>query len=482
MAIRAGELKKAMLCNFEYEATKDQLLAIEKLDEFLTDSSVHTAFLLKGFAGTGKTSLIGSLVKVLPSLHINSALLAPTGRAAKVLSNYSGKPAFTIHKQIYRLQITPDGFMSFLLQQNKNENTIFIVDEASMISNSQGLDSLNWGKEQNLLDNLIDYVYSGKNCKLILIGDTAQLPPVGSAYSPALDEDLLKASYSFSLFTAEMKEVVRQPDASDILLNATTLRQHLNSVIKNKFRFNLSIKNEVLRVEGAELEELLNDAYNKYGVEDVMVICRSNKRANLFNAQIRARIRWMEDEIAAGDFMMVVKNNYFWLEESSKIGFIANGDIVEILKVKRIEEIYNFRFADCVVRLIDYPDEPNLEVKIMLDTIMNNAPALTKEQSNNLYTAVMEDYADIPEKKKKREEMRKNPNYNALQVKFAYAVTCHKSQGGQWKAVFIDQGYLTDEMIDADYYRWLYTALTRASEKLYLIGFNDIFFETNEPK
>lgn len=480
--MRLGELKEAILSNFEFDTTKDQLLAIEKLDEFLTDTSSHTAFLLKGFAGTGKTSLIGSLVKVLPTLHVNSALLAPTGRAAKVLSNYSGKPAFTIHKQIYRLQTSADGFMMFSLQQNKNTNTIFIVDEASMISNSQGLESLNWGKEQHLLDDLIDYVYSGKNCKLILIGDTAQLPPVGAAYSPALDEDLLKASYSFKLYTAEMKEVVRQPDASGILLNATAIRENLYNEKKNKFRFNLSRKKEVVRVEGAELEDLLNDAYNANGVEEVMVICRSNKRANLFNAQIRARIRWMEDEIAAGDFMMVVKNNYFWLEESSKAGFIANGDIIEILKVKRTEELYGFRFADCVVRLIDYPDEPDMEVKIMLDTIMNNAPALTKEQSDSFYRAVMEDYSDIPEKKKKREEMRKNPYYNALQVKFAYAVTCHKSQGGQWKSVFIDQGYLTEEMINVEYFRWLYTAVTRASEKLYLIGFNDIFFETNEPK
>ncbi|CAG0978186.1 ATP-dependent RecD-like DNA helicase [Flavobacteriales bacterium] len=476
MQIERGVLKNAILERFVYDATADQIEAIDQLDAFISYTAEKTAFLLKGFAGTGKTSLIGALVKTLPSLPLQTVLLAPTGRAAKVLSNYSGKPAFTIHKQIYRLQSSADGFMMFLLQQNKYTDTLFIVDEASMISNSQGLENMNWGKEQNLLDDLISYVYSGKNCKLVLIGDTAQLPPVGAAYSPALDADLLRSSYYFTLFTTEMKEVVRQPDASDILLNATAIRESLLSEKKQAFRFKQTKKNEVVRVEGHELEELLNDAYQKYGAEEVMVVCRSNQRANLFNAQIRVRIKWLDEEIAAGDYIMVVKNNYFWLADDSKAGFIANGDILEILKVKRIEEQYHFRFADCTVRLIDYPNEPDLEVKILLNTIMNKTPALSKEQSGALYSVILEDYADIPEKKKKRGEIRKNPYYNALQVKFAYAITCHKSQGGQWKVVFVDQGYLAEDRVDKEYYRWLYTALTRASEKVYLVGFNDSFF------
>ncbi len=468
---------KSFIENFGYQPTKNQLELIGELTDFVFFPAKKHLFVLKGYAGTGKTSLVGALVKTLPQINFDSVLLAPTGRAAKVLANYANKPAFTIHKMIYQLRSGGDGYTRFVVKQNKFQNTIFLVDEASMIGDAGGLSSKHWGEAKSLLDDLLEYVYSGINCKLVLIGDTAQLPPVGMELSPALDEDFLYKNYKLNIEFKELSEVVRQSEDSEILTDATFLRE---KIAYNKVELPLikSVnKADVKTISGLELEDALSDAYAKYGDDNVMLITRSNKRANQFNLQIRARIRWMEDELAAGDYMMIVKNNYFWLQDSSKAGFIANGDIVEILKIRGEENMYGFRFANVVIRMLDYPDEPDLEIKILLDSILTEAPSLSGEQFRKLYDAVSDDYAYEPNRKKRNELIRQNPYYQALQVKFAYAVTCHKSQGGQWDAVFIDQGYLTDEMINVEYLRWLYTAITRAKKELYLVNFSEQFYK-----
>ncbi len=464
---------KSLLENFGYQPTKNQLVVIGELTDFIFFKVEKHLFVLKGYAGTGKTSLVGALVKTLPQIHYDSVLLAPTGRAAKVLANYANKPAFTIHKMIYQLKSGGDGFTRFVVKQNKFQNTIFLVDEASMIGDGGGLSSKQWGESKSLLDDLLEFVYAGTNCKLVLIGDTAQLPPVGMEISPALDEDFLYKSYQLNIEFNELNEVVRQEQDSEILTNATYLRNKI-ALKNNELPLFSSInKADVKTITGVELEDELSDAYGKFGDDNVMLITRSNKRANLFNLQIRARIKWLEDEIAAGDYMMVVKNNYYWLTDDSKAGFIANGDIVELLKIKGEEELYGFRFANVTLRMIDYPNEPNLEVKILMDSLLTESPSLPSDKFKELYEAVSEDYDHEPNRKKRNELIRKNPYYQALQVKFAYAVTCHKSQGGQWDAVFVDQGYLTDEMINVEYLRWLYTAITRAKKELYLINFSN---------
>ena len=324
--------------------------------------------------------------------------------------------------------------------------------------------------------DLLQFVYSGLNCKLVLIGDTAQLPPVGMEISPALDEDFLYQAYRLNIEFNELNEVVRQAEDSEILTNATYLRTKIANKKMALPLFKSVNKADVKTITGIELEDELDTAYGKYGDDNVMLITRSNKRANQFNLQIRARIKWMEDELCAGDFMMVVKNNYFWLDDASKAGFIANGDIVEILKIRGYETLYGFRFANVTVRMIDYPNEPDLEVKLLMDSILTDAPSLTGEKFKALYEAVSEDYSYEPNRKKRNELIRKNPYYQALQVKFAYAITCHKSQGGQWDAVFLEQGYLTDEMINLEYLRWLYTAITRAKKELYLVNFSEQFY------
>ncbi len=469
---------QSLLAHFGFKPTKNQQKVIGELTDFTFSTSPKSAFVLKGYAGTGKTSIIGALVKTLPDFNFSSVLLAPAGRAAKVLSNYSGKPAFTIHKMIYQLKSGGDGYTRFVLKENKFENTLFLVDEASMIGDGSGLTNAGWGETKSLLDDLLSYVFAGKNCKLILIGDTAQLPPVGSDLSPALDEDFMYKSYFLNLSFFELNEVVRQKKTSGILKLATSLR---NKIQEENYQLPLlQVKEsgvDVKIITGLELEDELNSAYGKYGEENAMVICRSNKRANLFNLQIRSRIKWLEDEIASGDFMMVVKNNYFWLDDSSKAGFIANGDIVEILKIRGEEEQYGFRFATVTVRMLDYPDENDLEVKILLESILSDSPSLPSARFRELYDAISEEYSYEPNRKKRNELIRKNPYYQALQVKFANAVTCHKSQGGQWDVVFVEQGYLTEEMINMEYLRWLYTAVTRAKKILYLVNFNEEFFE-----
>jgi exodeoxyribonuclease-5 len=470
------EFARILLKNFPFETTGGQRALFDKLSDFILSRSSDQIFVLKGYAGTGKTTVVRSLVQSLPALRGKTVLLAPTGRAAKVLSNYTGKQAFTIHKKIYFKKAGYEGGFSFTLQQNMHADTIFIVDEASMISSSGGLGAGGGFGGGSLLDDLISYVFNGNNCKLILIGDTAQLPPVGLDVSPALDIEFLKASYYFQLGWHELTEVVRQTEDSGILTNATEIRKQISADAGNKPHFILDHFKDIKRLGGDELEDALNDAYSKFGAEDTMVICRSNKRANIFNQQIRARIRWQENELSTGDYMMVVKNNYFWLPEESKAGFIANGDIIQLTGIGKIQEMHGFRFADVRMRMIDYPDEPELETRLLLDTIMSEAPALSNEDNKRLYEAVSEDYGDVADRRLRLKKVKEDGFFNALQVKFAYAVTCHKAQGGQWPCVFVEQGYLTDEMINTEYLRWLYTAVSRASEKLYLVNFNKDFF------
>lgn len=470
------EFSSILLRSFPFEATPGQRTLLQKLSEFILGRDPDHIFVIRGYAGTGKTTLVRALVQAMPALNGKTVLLAPTGRAAKVLSNYTGRQALTIHKKIYIRRQTAEGGFAFHLQQNLHNDTVFIVDEASMIPNTGGLSRSGTFGGGSLLDDMVDYVFGGTNCKLIFIGDTAQLPPVGLDVSPALDLEFLKASYSFQAGSFELTEVVRQTGDSGILTNATALRRQIKDATELRPHFQLDSFKDVIRIDGAELEDALNEAYNKYGAEDTMIVCRSNKRANIYNQQIRARIRWQESELSAGDFMMVVKNNYSWLPDESKAGFIANGDIIEILRVGKMQEMHGFRFADVRMRMIDYPGEPDLEVRLLLDTIMSESPALTQEDNKKLFDSVMLDYADIPDRRLRLEKVKKDPFFNALQVKFAYAVTCHKAQGGQWPCVFVEQGYLTDEMLNAEYLRWLYTALTRASEKLYLVNFNKDFF------
>jgi|TARA_B100001059_G_scaffold95864_1_gene95059 exodeoxyribonuclease-5 len=456
---------------FPFEPTSQQSEVINQLSEFVENSSANSLFLLKGYAGTGKTTLVSSLINSLWSVGKKVVLLAPTGRAAKVLSVYSKKSAFTIHKKIYWMRTNSQGNTYVTLQENKHTNTIFVVDEASMIPDSS--DKGFGGRI--LLDDLIEYVYSGVMCKLILIGDTAQLPPVHLEISPALDENLLGLTYRKDVYSAELTQVVRQQSSSLVLENATQLRDKIKD---NNFSTpSIKCNNEVIRLDvGMDIQDALEDAYSQSGVEGTVVICRSNKRANLYNQQIRARIRGQEDELSTGDFLMVVRNNYFWLPEGSKAGFIANGDMVEVMRIYEINELYDCRFARISVRLVDYPDEENLECIVLLDVLTSESPAMTYEQYKKFYDEVAKDYTDIPKRAQRNKEIKLNPYFNALQVKFAYAITCHKSQGGQWENVFVEQGYFTSDMLSKEYFRWLYTALTRTTKKLHLINFKKEFF------
>lgn len=472
MANTYNNFTSIFLSCLPFAPNNDQSNLIALLAEFISNNNEREIFVLKGYAGTGKTNMIGALSKTLPRFKWKSVLLAPTGRAAKVLSNYSQKPAQTIHKKIFTKIPTHDGGVAFSLAENKHTNTIFIVDEASMI----GLDNPTSDSVYNsLLESLLEYVFSGTNCKLIMVGDTAQLPPIGSNESPALDLDYLKASYHLLIKHIELKQVARQQDASGILKNATHLRECIGN-FNGEFP-KISLHKDVVRLSGEDLEDALNNAYSNYGYNDVLLVTRSNKRANLFNQAVRGRVRYMEEDLCSGDLMMVVKNNYFWLDEKSEAGFIANGDSVEIKKIIRRKEIYGFNFAECVVKLCDYENMPEISLTLLLDSIYTEVPSLTKEQQQQLYANIMEDVNDEPIKGVRMNYLRKSPYFNALQVKFNYAVTCHKAQGGQWPCVFIDQGYLTKEMLNKEYIRWLYTAFTRAKDKVYLMNFSDDFFE-----
>lgn len=454
--------------NFPFTPTSEQEMAMDKLSEFLLSDDDRKVFLLCGYAGTGKTSLISALVRTMEQLERRTVLLAPTGRAAKVFSYYSGKSAHTIHKCIYRQKSIMDS-ATFTLSENRAQNTLFIVDEASMISND--------GSSGGLLDDLIEFVYSGRGCSMLLLGDTAQLPPVGEAESPALTGNYLRSMF-LNVTSVELKQVMRQLDGSGILYNATMLRQRIEEDDTYDLPgITLDGFSDICNVHGEELIEAIESCYNKAGVDETIILCRSNKRANVYNEGIRRRILYREEELSRGDMLMIVKNNYYWREQLGKedktllekLDFIANGDMAEIIRVHGTEEMYGFRFADVTLSLIDYED-CEIDVKIMLDTLTSESPSLTREENECLFNAVWEDYPEIRSKRKRMEEIRKNPYYNALQVKYGYAVTCHKAQGGEWKRVFIDQGYISEDMISPDYYRWLYTAFTRASEKLHLVN------------
>ncbi|MBA4744608.1 MAG: AAA family ATPase [Muricauda sp.] len=465
---------KVLTEKFPHAPTQKQGLALNKLANFVLEGKKDNVFLLKGFAGTGKTTLVATLVSSLWKVKMSSVLMAPTGRAAKVMSVYSGNKAFTIHKKIYFPKKQSGGGIQFVLAPNKHRNTVFIVDEASMIPDTPADSKL--FENGSLLDDLMYYVHSGHNCKLILIGDTAQLPPVKLELSPALDENRLSLNYDKEVECLELDEVMRQSDDSGILYNATNLREQLQSEFFEDFKFDLAHYKDIVRlIDGNEIQEAIDSSYGENGKEQTAIIVRSNKRANLYNQNIRERILFLDNEISVGDYMMVVKNNYFWLKPNSEAGFIANGDIIEVLELFAIKELYGFKFAEVKVKMVDYPNQKPFETVLLLDTITAVTPSLSYEDGNKLYQEVMKDYAHEKSKYRKFLGVKNNRFFNALQVKFSYAITCHKSQGGQWDTVFVEQPYLPNG-VDKDYLRWLYTAVTRAERQLYLIGFKDDFF------
>lgn len=466
---------KLLRREFPFEPTAKQDIFFQMIADFATNENPDEMFVLKGYAGTGKTSVISALVNSLPEIHKKYVLLAPTGRAAKVISGYSGKQAQTIHRKIYFPKKSSGGGIQFTLMPNKHTNTVFIVDESSMISDS-GTES-KFYENGSLLDDLIEYVYTGKNCKMLLLGDTAQLPPVNSDVSPALDIDALNRDYGMKVPSIEFDEVMRQAESSGILFNATQLRELLRDDFITDFKFDVKRFKDIVRLtDGYDIQDAIQSAYGNYSIEDTAFLVRSNKRANQYNQQIRTRILDKESELSTGDFLMVVKNNYFWLKETDEASFVANGDIIEVLELFGTKELYGFHFAKVKVRMIDYPNQRPFETVLLLDTLTSESASLTYDEANRLYQAVLEDYEDERAQYRKLQKVKANEYFNALQVKFSYAITCHKSQGGQWNTVFVEQPYLP-EGISRDYVRWLYTAVTRARDRLYLIGFPDSYFE-----
>lgn len=466
-------LSRQITENFPYNPTGDQLSALRILSDFLLSSETDSLLLLKGYAGTGKTSLVGALVKTLTELKQKTVLLAPTGRAAKVFSNYAGQKAFTIHKKIYRQKAFSNEPTGFVPADNLHKDTLFIVDEASMIAN-ENINSFVFGTGR-LLDDLVHYVYSGENCRLILMGDMAQLPPVMQTESPALNARLLEG-YNLQVREIMLTQVVRQAEDSGILFNATRLREALRTGTVESFpKLRLASFTDFRRVAGDEFLEELASAYSRDGIEETMIISRSNKRAVVYNNGVRNRILYREEELSSGDRLMVAKNNYYWTAGCKEMDFMANGEIVQVLRVRRTIELYGFRFADVTVRFQDYDLE--MDIRILLDTLQTDAPALPKELNDKLFYTILEDYDDVPTKAGKMKKMKTDPYYNVVQVKYAYAVTCHKAQGGQWMNVFLDIGYITEEMLGEDFYRWLYTAFTRATHRLYLVNLPDDFIE-----
>jgi len=469
------ELKYRILQTFGLVPTEEQEHALDVFSLFMTDREEHVVMILRGAAGTGKTSLAGAIVKALVSLNQKLILLAPTGRAAKVFSLHAGHAAYTIHRRIYR-QKSAGSLSAFTLNDNLNRDTLFVVDEASMIAN-QGYGESAFGSGC-LLDDLMQFVYNGMNCRLLLIGDKAQLPPVGEDESPALSTNMLRG-YGMKVYECDLNQVLRQSEESGILWNATRIRGIWSEergvrILLPQIRFKGFADIQV--VPGDELIESLSSSYSRVGMDETMVITRSNKRANIYNQGIRNTILDREDELCRGDLLMIVKNNYFWSQEtgvgnqeSGGIDFIANGDLAVVQRVRHIHELYGFRFAEVTMQFPDY-DDFELTAIVILDSITTEAPALTREQQEHLYNAVLEDYADIPHMADRIKKLKTDRYYNALQVKFAYAVTCHKAQGGQWSHIYLDQGYMTDDMLTPDYIHWLYTAFTRATEKLFLVN------------
>jgi len=458
--------------------TKEQLLFCEQMSVFLQATDENRCFVLKGYAGTGKTTSVAALVKVLPKFNLKSELLAPTGRAAKVMSQYASRKALTIHKKIYRKRSAALPDMSFQLAPNLAENTLFIIDEASMIADE-------WNDAgSSILKDLLEFIYQpeqkSKNCMVLFVGDTAQLPPVGSLDSPALNEKYLKDTFGLSVASVELKEVVRQEKKSGILANATMLRKQIASNPENPLpKFLTKGYKDIFNMTGARLVEGLEYAYRKFGIENTLVVCRSNKSANVYNQQIRARLLYREEELTGGDQVMVVRNNYFWLPDNEETAFIANGDMAKVIRVRNEEERYGFRFADVTLEFLDFPSAGQISCKVLMDTLNIETANLPYEAHKKLFDGLKEDYAHITNNRQRMLAIKQDPFFNALQIKFAYAVTCHKAQGGQWDAIFADQGYLTDEMVDLDFLRWLYTAVTRAKKELYLVNFANMLFAGN---
>jgi ATP-dependent exoDNAse (exonuclease V) alpha subunit len=460
--------------SFPYPLSASQDVWLEKMAVFLSDNASKTLFLMAGYAGTGKSTMIGHLVKRLQPLGYKSVLLAPTGRAAKVLSVFSKRKAFTIHKHIYYTKANKTGGVHFQLKPNKYKNTLFIVDEASMISDDRQSNRL--FENGSVLDDLIQYVSGGDQCRLIFIGDTAQLPPVHLEVSPAMDSDQLEGIYQLNTYSSILTDVIRQEKASGILHNATRLRQLISDQLGTGFQFDLKGFADIHRIQdGNELLEALSSALQNEGIDQTAFLVRSNKRANLYNQSIRQRILFLEAELAVGDHLMVVKNNYFWLDDNAEAGFIANGDTIIIERIYGYKNLYGFEFAEVQIALADYPSQAPFDTFILLDTLKSETAALPNEDTDRLYHEVMKDYANIASKYKRLLKVKNNPYFNALQVKYSYAITCHKSQGGQWNTVFVEQPYLA-EGTNVAYYRWLYTALTRAKEKLFLVNFKEEFF------
>lgn len=471
------ELKYKILQQFGFPPTQEQAHALEVFAEFLTDRDPHAVMILRGSAGTGKTTLSGAIVRTLKEIHQKVMLLAPTGRAAKVFSLNSGSPAYTIHRRIYREKSFSGVEGQFNLNDNLYTDTLFMVDEASMIAN-MGLGGMSFGSGC-LLDDLVHFVYQGRNDRLLLIGDKAQLPPVGEEESPALHAAMLEG-YGLKVYECDLNEVLRQSEKSGILYNATMIRQMItHDDITQLPKIHFAGYSDIKPMPGSELIEALADSYHYVGLDDTIVVTRSNKRANIFNQGIRNMVLDREEELSQGDILMIVKNNYYWMEEERKSNnklqsneipaFLANGDRAKVLKVRRRIDLYGFRFATLLLQFPDY-DNYELEATVLLDTLTSEAPALTHEQQEQLFHQIEEDYQDIPLKADRMKAIRQDQFFNALQVKFAYAVTCHKAQGGQWAHVYVDQGYMTDDMLNPDYIHWLYTAFTRATEMLYLVN------------
>ena len=458
---------------FQFTLGEQQAHALALIEQFFKQKEGKHVFVLKGYAGTGKTSLVGALVQTLDSFKVKSKLLAPTGRAAKVFSQKAKKEAFTIHKQIYRRKSAVDDYTGVTRNENLHTNTLFFVDEASMIGEESV--TKDGAIQRSLLEDLFEYVFSGKNCKLILIGDSAQLPPVGLDYSPALDVKFLAHHFpALHIHTTELTQVLRQEKDSGILFNATLLRDKVDLT----FQFELKGYADISDVPGDEFLQQLEDAYSHVGMDEVLIVTRSNKRANLYNAHIRARILYYEEELCGGDRLMIVRNNYFWVDGNSKMGFIANGEMLSVRRVRRIEEEYGFRFARVSVSFVDYPEMDEIEVLLLLESLTIEGPSLSRDRMRELFFAVEKDYLHEKNKQKRYQLILKDPYFNALQVKYAYAITCHKSQGGQWQQVFIDPGYIPEEEYTLDFYRWLYTALTRSTDSIGLVNFDSKFFKT----
>ncbi|MGA0555166.1 ATP-dependent DNA helicase [Larkinella sp. VNQ87] len=459
---------------FPFKPTSGQQLFFEQMNPFMLRSEhehYRDCFLLKGYAGTGKTTLISTLIKVLPKFGYKSVLLAPTGRAAKVMANYSKRMAQTIHRKIYRqIADANSGNLVFQRQKNYHEDTVFIVDEASMISDDAEIGM------NGLLADLVDFVFENPGNRLMLVGDVAQLPPVGKELSPALDKGYLERHFDMVVVEQELLEVMRQDEHSGILLNATNLRDVLQEP-QPRIHLNVRKFRDIYKMTGEKLEDGIRYCYDKYGRENTIIITRSNKMAVQYNQYIRRAINQCEEELDAGDMLMIVKNNYTVLDDDSPAGFLANGDFVEVLKIRKREEQHGLKFATVTLRLVDLDEQPEFESKIILDTLYSPQPSLGRDENRQLYDSVQKDYFYIKTKKERTEAIRRDPYLNALQVKFAYALTCHKAQGGQWPAVFVDQGYLPDGQVNQDFVRWLYTAITRATDEAFLMNFMPQFFE-----